>query len=410
MLHCAQFWKRSIPYLQNQKFREALSDLNRVLSLDSKHAAALLRRAKILNIVGRFEESVTDLEKLLKVNPDQKEAKELLPAVKRSEELFASAAASLREGDIEAGLKGLDEVLSTSPTFEKGLLMRARANGKLGKWDTVLQDMTHLLRSTPTNTGALLLRGRALIYAGDQETALTHFSTCLGYDAFDDDCKKEKENLETFRANFEKANKALDLTKYREASALYQTCLEYNPNWTHIMPTIYEKLTRCYLGMNDGKRALEAVDKMISYDDKIQVSFILKSEAYLLLEQWDDAIREANNALGLGQTNEARQAHHKAERAKKMALRKDYYKILEVPKTASKKEISRSYRALSRKYHPDKNTESESERIYRDVTEAYDVLSDDEKRRRYDMGEDVDQPQHQQHHGSPFSFFYGGFH
>lgn len=396
--------------MQNQKYREALGDLNRVLSLDSKHMPALFRRARVFNMVGRFNEALTDLEKLLKLNPDHKEARELMPTVRKSEDLFTTAASLLREGKTEEGLQTLDEVLKASPTFEKGLLMRARANVKLGKWDPVLEDMTHLLRSTPTNTGALLLRGKALLQAGDEETALTHFTTCLSYDAFDDDCKSEKEKLATFRSNFEKANKALDASKHREAAALYQLCLEYNPNWTFMMPTIYEKLTRCYLGMNDGKRALEAVDKMISYDDKIQVSFILKSEAYLLLEQWDDALREANNALGLGQTQEARQCHHKAERAKKMALRKDYYKILDLPKTASKRDIAKSYRKLSMKYHPDKNTEAESERMYRDVTEAYDILNDEEKRRRYDLGEDLDQQQQQPQHGSPFTFFYGGFH
>lgn len=384
--------------------------MNRVLSLDSKHAPALFRRARVFNLVGRFTEAITDLEKLLKVNSEHKEARELLPTVRRSEDQFFAASDLLREGKTEEGLKTLDEVLRTSPTFEKGLLMRARANVKLGKWELVLEDMTHLLRSTPTNTGALLLRGKALIQAGDQDTALTHFTTCLGYDAFDDDCKREKEKLNTFRSNMEQANKALEAGKHREAAALYQLCLEYDPNWAIMMPTIYEKLTRCFLGMSDGQRALEAVDKMISYDDKIQVSFILKSEAYLLLEKWDDAIREANNALGLGQTQEARQCQHNAERAKKMALRKDYYKILDIPKTASKREISKSYRKLSMKYHPDKNTESDSERMYRDVTEAYDILSNEEKRRRYDLGEDLDQQQQQPQHGSPFTFFYGGFH
>lgn len=400
------FWKRSIPYLQNHKYREALSDLNRVLSLDSKHAPALMRRGRTLNLIGKFEEAAVDLEKLLKINPEHKEARELLPTVKNSERKYSRATELLRDGQVEEGLVLLGEVLAVSPTFEKGLLLRARTLFKQQKWESVLDDMTHLLRISPTNTGALYLRGKALLYAGDQETALTHFSTCLNYDAFDDDCKRAKTELQNFRSNFEKANKALELTKHREASVLYQQCLEYDPNWTHMMPILYEKLTRCFLGMNDGKRALEAVDKMISYDDKVQEAFILKGEAYLLLEEWDKAIQEMHNALNLGQTNEARQGLHKAERAKKMALRKDYYKILEIPKTASKREIANSYRKLSMKYHPDKNSDGDSEKMYRDVTEAYDVLRDDEKRRRYDLGEDVDQPP-QHHHGSPFNFFYG---
>ena len=400
------FWKRSIPYLQAQKFREALSDLNRALSLDSKHVGALLRRARIFKTTGKFEESIVDLEKILKLSPGHKDALELLPGVKSADEKFQDASALLKSGNLEKGIEAMSGVLEMAPTFEKGLLMRARASVKLGRWESVLEDMTHLLRATPTNTAALYLRGKAMLYGGDEETALTHYTQCLNYDAFDDDCKKAKEDLEKFRSSMEKANKALELTKYREASTIYLTLLEFDKNWVKVMPVIYEKLTRCYLGMNDGAKALEMVDLMISYDDKVQVSFILKGEAYILLEEWDNAIREMQNALNLGQTNEARQGLHKAEKMKKMALRKDYYKILEVPKTASKKDISKSYRKLSMKYHPDKSTEPNSETKYRDVTEAYGVLNDEEKRRKYDAGEDLDQPQqHQQ--GNPFNFFYG---
>jgi DnaJ family protein C protein 3 len=402
----AQFWKRSIPYLQAQKFREALSDLNRALSLDSKHTGALLRRARIFKTVGKFEESITDLEKILKLSPNHKDALELLPSVRAADDKFQEASALIKAGNLEQGINILSGVLESAPTFEKGLLMRARASVKLGKWESVLEDMTHLLRATPTNTAALYLRGKAMLYGGDEETALTHYSQCLNYDAFDDDCKKAKDDLEKFRSSMEKANKALELTKFREASNIYLTLLEFDRNWVKMMPVIYEKLTRCYLGMNDGKKALEMVDLMISYDDKVQVSFILKGEAYLLLEEWDKAIQEMQNALNLGQTNEARQGLHKAEKMKKMALRKDYYKILEVPKTASKREISKAYRKLSMKYHPDKNTDSESEHMYRDVTEAYDILNDEEKRRKYDAGEDLNQPQQPQH-GHPFNFFYG---
>lgn len=367
-----------------------------------------MRRARTLHLVGKFEESISDLEKLLKLSPEHKEARELLPTVRAHEKAWMDASDALRsDADVERGLALLDTVLATSPTFEKGLLLRARTAYKQKRWNSVLEDMTHLLRTSPTNTGALFLRGKALLYAGDQETALTHFSTCLGYDAFDDDCKNAKEKLSQFRATLEKASKSLDAGKYREAAALLNTCLSYDTNWDHMMPQLYEKLTRAYLGASEGAKALEAVDKMIAYDDKVQNAFILKGEAYLLLEEWDKAVQEMQNALALGQTNEARQALHKAERARKMAQRKDYYKILELPKTANKRDISKAYRKLSMKYHPDKAPDENSNRMYRDVTEAYDVLSDDEKRRKYDLGEDLDQQPQQPHHGNPFSFFYG---
>ena len=65
---------------------------------------------------------------------------------------------------------------------------------------------------------------------------------------------------------------------------------------------------------------------------------------------------------------------------------KDYYSILGVGKNANKEEISKAYKKLARKYHPDLNQgDARAEEKFKDVNEAYEVLKDDEKRKKYDM-------------------------
>ncbi|MBI3233225.1 MAG: J domain-containing protein [Bacteroidetes bacterium] len=64
----------------------------------------------------------------------------------------------------------------------------------------------------------------------------------------------------------------------------------------------------------------------------------------------------------------------------------DYYKILEIPKTASESEIKVAYRKLARKYHPDLNPNNqEAEKKFKELNEANEVLSDPEKRKKYDQ-------------------------
>ena len=65
--------------------------------------------------------------------------------------------------------------------------------------------------------------------------------------------------------------------------------------------------------------------------------------------------------------------------------KRDYYDILEIPKTATPEEIKKAYRKMALKYHPDKNpNDPTAENKFKEAAEAYEVLSDADKKQRYD--------------------------
>lgn len=67
-----------------------------------------------------------------------------------------------------------------------------------------------------------------------------------------------------------------------------------------------------------------------------------------------------------------------------MATQRDYYEILGLSQTASKDEIKKAYRRLARRYHPDVSQEQDADEKFKEISEAYEVLSDDQKRAAYD--------------------------
>src|SRR5215475_6005862 len=67
-----------------------------------------------------------------------------------------------------------------------------------------------------------------------------------------------------------------------------------------------------------------------------------------------------------------------------MPAARDFYEVLGVPRTASQADIQRAYRELARRHHPDVSKAPDSEETFKQVSEAYDVLSDPATRKKYD--------------------------
>jgi DnaJ family protein C protein 7 len=113
-----------------------------------------------------------------------------------------------------------------------------------------------------------------------------------------------------------------------------------------------------------------------------------------------------------------------SKKEEKKAKKRDYYKILELDKNANENEIRKAYKKLALKWHPDRNNESEesqkmAEKTFRDISDAYTVLSDAKKKQMYDNGCDPLNPEENQgmdggmnfSGGDPsdiFKIFFGG--
>ncbi|MBI2856584.1 MAG: DnaJ domain-containing protein, partial [Chloroflexi bacterium] len=67
-----------------------------------------------------------------------------------------------------------------------------------------------------------------------------------------------------------------------------------------------------------------------------------------------------------------------------MSNQRDYYQVLGVPRSASQEEIRAKFRRLALEYHPDRNREPGAQEKFKEINEAYQVLSDPQKRAEYD--------------------------
>ncbi len=116
------------------------------------------------------------------------------------------------------------------------------------------------------------------------------------------------------------------------------------------------------------------------------------------LEEWEEALHEYNKLKQIApQTAGLREKLRAAQLEIKKAKRKNYYEILGVDKSMGESEVKKAYRKKAVQWHPDKHANSsaeeqkEAEAKFKDIGEAYAVLSDAQKRKMYDEGADIEE-------------------
>lgn len=273
------------------------------------------------------------------------------------------------------------------------LLKRAHCNFHLEEYYDTIADTGKILKLESDNLEALELRGGAYYLLGEIETAMNHYRKGLKYDPEHRGCKEGYrliKKITTFTQKAEKANAAKD---YPTAIKNLMNLAAVDIKHKTIAPKAYLDLSEAYKNNNQLDEAREAALSCISMYGGNSLAYRLLGQIHMLKDEFEEAGHKFRQASELSPNdNVLREELKTAEVALKRSKEKDYYKILGVSRRADSKAIKKAYRELALKWHPDKHQEAEkeaAEKQFQLVAESYEVLSDDEKRRKYDRGEDV---------------------
>ncbi|KAI2642659.1 hypothetical protein GGS21DRAFT_544768 [Xylaria nigripes] len=388
---------RAAAYMSDGQYDAALEDCSKAVDLDPQNPKFLLRLGRIYTNLGRPDEAMTTFKRI-QPPPSVKDlavAKEMQHHVKAARDaLNNGTSGSMVLHAIDQAEKLLAPGASRPRKWQ---LMRGNAYLKMGGANSLGEAQNvamSLLRHNSQDPEALVLRGRALYAQGENDKAIQHFRKALSGDPDFKDAVKWLRTVQKLDRMKEEGNEDYKAGRWQAAIDKYTAALEVDRSNRGTNSKLLQNRALCRLKLKAYNEAIADCERAISLDPSYLKARKTKANALGQAERWEEAVNEWKKIQE--QDPEDRTIPKEIRRAElelKKSQRKDYYKILGVPKDADETAIKKAYRKLAIIHHPDKNRDDEgaAER-FKDIGEAYETLSDPQKRNRYDSGEDLVDP------------------
>ncbi|KAK9290193.1 hypothetical protein L1049_008359 [Liquidambar formosana] len=393
--NAAELLERVSRSIKVKRYSEALDDLKTAIEADPTLSEAYWHRASILRRFCRYEESEKNYKKFLELKAGNSAAEKELSQLFQAQSALDTALSLYDSGDFTKSLDYIDKVvLVFSPACTKAKFLKVKLMLATKDYSGAISETGYILKEDENNLESLLLRGRAYYYLADHDVALRHFQMGLRLDPEHSELKKAYFGLKNLLKKTKSAEDNVNRGKLRLAVEDFKAALALDPN--HLAHNVHLHLGLCkvLVKLGRGKDAVSSCTEALNIDGELLEALVQRGEAKLLTEDWEGAVEDLKSAAQASpQDMSIRESLMKAEKSLKLSKRKDWYKILGVSKTASVAEIKRAYKKLALQWHPDKNVDNreEAEAQFREIAAAYEVLGDEEKRTRYDRGEDIEE-------------------
>lgn len=367
---------------------------------------------------GKWLESKRSLAQVNAVETANSDAIATEEIVTRAQAFIARGREQFDSGKLADALQSAEQALTLADRAAPAAALKCDVLLRFDRFDDAAKISGDFLRDDDQNVPLLVIRARALAETGQLDQAIKHYQKALQLDP--DNAKLQK--MFKFVRAIERAklegNDQFAKRRFTEASAAYTVALEKCDEAAEYFKTLdsssaakalrqnraplYANRAACELELRQYDAATDDCTKALELTPDYVKAMIRRAKAHMAMSRYQDAVYDYEAANKLAPSQEVERGLREAKAALKQASRKDYYKILGVTRGASDADIKKGYRNAALKHHPDKaaaNERAEAEQKFKDVGEAYGVLGDAEKRRRYDSGQDLEEIEQGGHGG-----------
>eukprot|EP00547_Thalassionema_nitzschioides_P001427 CAMPEP_0194203662 /NCGR_PEP_ID=MMETSP0156-20130528/3378_1 /TAXON_ID=33649 /ORGANISM="Thalassionema nitzschioides, Strain L26-B" /LENGTH=534 /DNA_ID=CAMNT_0038929453 /DNA_START=54 /DNA_END=1655 /DNA_ORIENTATION=+ len=429
---------RAASHLQILQYQEALDDCQKAIQEDPTFVKAYFRQAKVFTILGRLPEALKAYSMGLVHDPNHATAIKDRQHVETLQKRFALACELLLNNkkkktnqQARQALLQIDAVLKDCPMWREALLKRLDCLVRLAT-PTRTQEAyalsTKLMRlgmpSSALNDELILLRSKCLFQQGALDDAMKHLRQVLSGDPDNKAAMTFLKQIRNLKKTKEQADTHYRSKQFKEAIEQYTAAIiELCPDdIVSVRSKLYFNRAACHNGLRQHDECIADCTSAIDLDKDYTKAYHRRAASNLLVggkAACQSAVNDYEHLLQQCGEDEERDLREKLRTAKiqlKRANQRDLYKILGVGRDATEAEIKKRYRKAALQHHPDRQSnksekeQQEAAEKFRDINAAHEILSDPQKRRRYDQGvdeQDLDDPHarpgggggHHGHHG-----------
>lgn len=407
------YYKRATVYLALGKSRSALPDLHKVVELKPTFTAARMQRGNVFLKQGKLMDALKDFQEVIDREPHNTEAMEKAELCPQIQDSIDNAKYYFDQHQYQNVIENLEHPIELCPWDTDLREMRAECYEAQGELFKAISDIRPTAKLIPDNTKAFYRMSILHYQMGEEEESLLQIRECLKLDPDHKKCFDHYKKVKKLAKQLSGAQEMRNSQQFDDCVTKAHQVLKTESNIMIFSLRAKSFLCHCNSQLKEVDEALKYCSLVIQMDPENIDAMVDKADAHLANEDYDAAIRELQGAHEIDENSrKVQEMLQKAQKLQKQSQKRDYYKILGVKRSARKKEIVKAYRKLAVIWHPDKHPEGadkeKAQKMFIDLAAAKEVLTNPEKRERFDAGEDPLDPEDQQGgQGNPY--FHQGF-
>ncbi|KAJ1902170.1 hypothetical protein LPJ66_000259 [Kickxella alabastrina] len=419
------YFKRATTLLSVSKHSSAIRDFTRAIELRPDFEQAYYQRARVYLKEGNYSGAEEDIAIISGKGSAamQTKSKDLRDKVALAKELNEAAEQALADKNYAECDSKASKVIRASPLYATVLKTRAACRVASGDIEGASADLGRLVRIRPGDLETLnMLADLHFLTLDEPDRGMEYVRACLVSDPDNKSCKVTYTRLRGLQRKLAKVEADVEKSKWNacnravaplsgeggllgEVDSIYASFIVT----ADIPGTVPSKLAtrlaglacKSYAKTKRWESAIAYCSRVIDAEpenaDALSNLFETQLESSML-DQAQATLNKLNQVAASGGISQQtiHQSRMKLENQKRMASRKDYYKILSVSKDASSVEIKKAFRKMAHQWHPDRYRgdlpKEKVEEKMADINLAYEVLMDEEKRASFDQGHDPNDP------------------